>query len=154
MANTSSEAVIADALPSGFYNELRFPSGLSGVASLSRAIARAMRAETERSLVLAAVALKRYSLQNSNPPASLDSLVPTLLSSLPVDYMDGKPIKYRLATNGVPMLYSVGEDGADDQGDSQLSSSNKLSNPWSRKDFVWPLPATPEDILEAEKQAK
>lgn len=145
LADTRTERVIEDASPGGFYDELRFPSGLSGAASLSHAIGRAMRAETERSLVLAAVALKRHSLQNSNPPASLDALVPTLLSSLPIDYMNGKSIKYRLTTNGVPLLYSVGENGTDDHGDNRLYETNKLSNPWARNDYVWPLPASPED---------
>lgn len=130
----------------GFYDKLRFPSEMS-VSSLSRVLYRVMRVETERSLVLGAIALKRYILRYGKPPSSLSALVPEFLSSVPVDYMDGQPVKYRAQPDGGFLLYSVGEDGKDDGGDASLAPG-KISPgvTWNRKDVVWPAPATAEEV--------
>jgi hypothetical protein len=109
-----------------------------------------MRAETERSLVLCAVALKRYALRHGTAPASLDALVPELLASVPIDYMDGKPIRYRRNAGGGFVLYSVGADGRDDGGNVALmKGKTNLRNIWDRKDCVWPAPALPEEMRAA-----
>ena len=106
-----------------------------------------MRAETERSLVICAIALKRYSLRHGTPPASLDALVPEFVLSVPIDYMDGKPLKYHLNADGAFVLYSVGADGKDGGGDTALlPDKTSLHNPWDRKDCVWPSPALPDEI--------
>jgi hypothetical protein len=146
-AEAEVDQVIASAQNHNFYDALRFPLGASSMATLSRAVTRAMRAETERSLVLASIALKRYSLQNTNPPASLDALVPGFLAAVPTDYMDGKPIQYLVTAPGAPVLYSVGEDGVDDHGDSSPKTpDSRAGNIWARKDCVWPEPATAAEI--------
>jgi len=109
---------------------------------------RAMRAETERSMTICTIALKRYALAHGKCAASLDSIVPEFLKSVPVDYMDGQPMKYRLNADGSFLLYSVGEDGKDDGGDATLSPENKSGmNLWYRKDFIWPAPALPDEII-------
>ncbi len=147
-----SDLLAARAQNRNWYDELRFPFGVSSVATLSHAVNRAMRAETERSLALAAIALKRYGLQQTNPPASLASLVPQFLAAVPIDYMDGKPIKYFLSAEGTPVLYSIGEDGVDNRGDKQTADSSKVGgNWWARKDLVWPAPAAPGDSEPTQK---
>jgi len=106
-----------------------------------------MRGEAERSVVLCAIALKRYSLKHGNFPPSLDSLVPEFIASVPVDYMDGKPMGYRLEADGTFRLYSVGEDEKDDGGNAAVTAGKThLRDLWARKDFVWPRPATPEEV--------
>ena len=112
-----------------------------------------MRAETDRSLTLCAIALKRYSLRYGKLPESLKMLVPEFLSSLPVDYMDGKPIKYRLHNDGSFTLYSVGEDGKDNDGDLSLPEGSKSKDLWRRRDYVWPEPATLEEVEAYRKEA-
>jgi hypothetical protein len=78
---------------------------------------------------------------------SLDALVPEFLSSVPSDYMDGKPIKYRLDTGGAFVLYSVRADGKDDGGDSALlPDKTNLRMPWDRKDWGWPAPSQPDEV--------
>lgn len=135
------------------YDKLRF-CHWSSLSSLARTVDRAMRAETEKSLVICAIALRRYSLRHGKAPASLDSLVPDFLSAVPVDYMDGRPVKYRLNADGTFTLYSVGQDGKDDGGDaSLLPSKTTVRNLWDRKDFVWPAPALPEEIEAHRKEA-
>jgi len=136
-----------------FYDVLRYP-GLDSVYA-SQAIIKAMRAESERSLTLSAIGLKRYSLRHGNLPASLEALMPDFLPSVPVDYMDGKPVKYRLNSDGSFTLYSVGEDGKDDGGDATLLDEKKATRSlWARKDYVWPAPATPEEVEAYRKESR
>jgi hypothetical protein len=118
-----------------------------------KAIEKTMRAETERSMTICAVSLKRYFLRHGNFPSTLDALVPELLPSVPIDYMDGRPMKYRLRTDGSFALYSVGQDRKDDGGDSTLLPSTFPRNFWDRKDVVWPLPAVPDEIEAYRKEA-
>jgi hypothetical protein len=129
-----------------FYDHLRY--AVSDAPDwMSRVILRAMRAETERSMVITAIAIKRYSLRYGKPPAGLDLLVPEFVSSVPIDYMDGQPLKYHLRPEGGFTLYSVGENGKDDGGDTTLLPDQNMSQTlWNRKDFVWPSPALPEEI--------
>jgi hypothetical protein len=127
-----------------FYDVLRYP-GLDSVYA-SQAIIKAMRAETDRSLTLCAIGLKRYSLRHGELPATIEQLVPEFLATLPIDYMDGKPVKYRLNPDGSFTLYSVGEDGKDGGGDLTPPAGSRSKDMWGRRDCVWPAPALPEEI--------
>lgn len=92
-------------------------------------------------------ALKRFALRHGGPPQSLDALAPEFLRSIPVDYMDGKPIKFRPLPTGGFVLYSVGEDGKDDGGDASLRPGKTNSRMiWDRNDAVWPAPATAKEL--------
>lgn len=150
--------------PRGFYDRLRYPAPLFRVAIADHALTRAMRAETERSLMLSAIAVKRRALQRGFPPGSLSSIVPELLPEVPLDYLDGKPIRYRRTAGTVfqpdgpegsqPqfrkhafLLYSVGDNGTDDGGNSMLLPQRwNVRNLWERTDVVWPAEATPEEL--------
>lgn len=111
------------------------------------ATVKSARSETDRSMVLCAIALKRYSLRHSKPAPDLNALVPEFLPSVPTDYMDGKPLKYRLNADGAWLLYSVGNDGRDDGGDpSPAKPDQTYPLIWRGKDVVWPSPAKPEEI--------
>ena len=98
----------------------------------------AVRAETERALTLAAIAVKRYQLRHGAPPPSLEALTPEFLPALPYDPMSGKALCYRLEPNGGFLLYSVGEDGKDDGGDPGAASGNTYGL-WEGRDAVWPV---------------
>jgi hypothetical protein len=141
------DSLLEPATHTSFYDSLRHPQ-LSSYGALANSLKnRSMKAETERSLVLAAIALKRYSLRFGRPPPDLKSLVPDFLSSIPTDYMDGQPIKYHLEPDGKGFLYSVGEDCKDDGADMSLQPGKTSSrNWWLRKDVVWPQPALPDEI--------
>ncbi len=129
------------------YDRLRFPPPDS-VITLAYTIKKSTRAEIERALCITAIALKRYSLRHGKLPDNLNALVPEFLSAVPVDYMDGKPLKYRLNTDGSFTLYSVGEDGLDDGGNFAPREDYHGSDLWKRLDYVWPAPATPEEVEE------
>ena len=109
-----------------------------------------MRAEAARQMTIAAIALKRYQLKHGNYPPDLNSLVPEFLPAVPLDPVDGQPLLYRRNADGTFLLYSVGENGVDDAGDPSLEKGVTSSNyGWQNPhalDWVWPQPATPEEI--------
>jgi hypothetical protein len=107
----------------------------------SKAFFTSMKNLTLNEMVLAAIAIKRYELSHGKPPSDLTSLVPEFLGAAPVDLMDGQVLRYRLNSNGTFLLYSVGENGKDDGGDSEVESSTKGSQNgfrWNGRDWVWP----------------
>jgi hypothetical protein len=73
----------------------------------------------------AAVAVERYRLARGDWPRDLAALVPDYLKEAPSDPYDGRPLRYRRTADGV-VVYSVGPDGADDQG--------KLDRTWQPPD--------------------
>ena len=107
-----------------------------------------------RRLAATAVAWERYRLVKGQPPPDLAALVPAFLAAVPLDPMDGRPLRYHPGPPGAFLLYTVGEDGRDDGGDGHpaTTNSNYLSL-IAGKDWVWPAVATPEDLA-AEAQKK
>jgi len=127
--------------------------------ALGQAIHAAIRSETQCELTVTAIALKRYQLRTGKLPSNLDALIPEFLPALPIDYMDGKPLRYRPNADGTFVLYSVGGDGKDDGGDPNPVKAGKrvLSFFWSWEnahDVVWPMPATPEEVVAYEASTK
>jgi len=102
---------------------------------------------TVRKLCLTAIAIRRYQLDHANTaPSSLADLVPKYLSAVPLDPMDGKPLRYSTNGAGDYTLYSVGKDGVDDGGNA-ASPPSPSGNPTldfaNRIDIVWPQAEKP-----------
>jgi hypothetical protein len=117
---------------------------------LSAVFGNVMRVETAKQMVTTAIALKRYQLKHGNYPLDLNSLVPEFVPKVPLDPVDGRPLRYRRNADGTFLLYSVGENGKDDGGNPALeqgveSSSYYWQNPQAL-DWVWPQPATEQEI--------
>jgi len=113
-----------------------------GMANFSKAIQTAMRYETRRELTIAALAVERHRLRLGRPPATLNDLVPAFLPAVPVDWMDGKLLRYRLNADGTFTLWSIGEDLKDDGGDgSDAAPATRTTDIWERRDVVWPRAA-------------
>jgi hypothetical protein len=113
---------------------------------------RGLATETARDMVITAIALKRYQLLHRQLPSKLQELIPALLTTVPIDWMDGQPLHYRPKAGGTFLLYSVGENGKDDggnpspeKGGAHDGGSSYWQNPYAL-DRVWPQPATPEEI--------
>lgn len=98
--------------------------------------------ETERRLCVTDIACKRYQLRHGHSPPGLAALVPEFLKAVPIDPMSGRPICYRLNSDGTVVLYSVGEDGHDDGGDPTPSSPKVGPGLWTGRDAVWPAPVS------------
>lgn len=144
------DQVTEETLTTGWYDRLRSP-GPDSISTLARLPRRAMQTETERSLILAAIALKRHFIKHSRYPESLEAMVPELLSIVPIDYMDGQPIRYRLGDNTSFLLYSVGTNCKDNNGDGTVESDESHGRGWwTRKDTVWPGLAVDNSLAEFE----
>lgn len=61
------------------------------------------------------IALEQYRRSHGTFPSSLGELVPSLLPSLPIDFADGQPLRYKLLGKTF-VLYSVGADKNDNGG--------------------------------------
>jgi hypothetical protein len=128
--------------PGGDYESWRyFLTGLL-VPGTSKAGTRAFRAQTHCEIIVAAVALKRYHMRHKKYPNSLDELVPEFVPRVPLDWMDGKPLRYRVDGDQF-VLWSVGPNGRDDRG----SSKSKPPFGWMLgPDDVWPRAASEEEV--------
>jgi hypothetical protein len=116
-------------------------------------MARATETEARRRLIVTAIALERYRGRHGAYPKTLQELVPELLKNPPVDFMDGKPLRYRLTDDGRFVLYSVGLDCIDDGGTMPRPGPQRASYPGApgsgipqRTDLVWPRPASEAEV--------
>ncbi|MEO7299696.1 MAG: hypothetical protein ABI042_14100 [Verrucomicrobiota bacterium] len=134
-------------------------SELYGAEVMTRTITKLASAKIARQLAGTASALFRFKLEHGKFPSALAELAPKILPALPTDPIDGKPLRYRLNSEGNFLLYSIGENGIDDNGDPRPENPtaspdqkwNRPRHPLFGRDWVWPLPATEEQILEWEK---
>ncbi|HTL19073.1 MAG TPA: hypothetical protein VL793_17670, partial [Patescibacteria group bacterium] len=134
-------------------------------------LARAADAEARRRIIVTALALERYRLRHHAYPQTLQELVPDFLKSSPVDFMDGKPLRYRLTADSHFVLHSVGLDGVDDQGKNEPGSTmlvygeqmGRARFPASGQgpasvglrrgeDIVWPRPASASEVESLQEQ--
>lgn len=111
--------------------------------------ARMADAEARRRILITAIALERYRGKHGAYPATLAPLAPELLKAVPLDFMDGKPLRYRLTDDGHFVLYSVGLDCVDDGGQLAPLPGGGASAPpedgeeyfmATNVDIVWPRP--------------
>jgi hypothetical protein len=134
-----------------FPSQTDFHSILSeSIVTLGHAFRKVMAIESAKRVVITAIALKRYQLKHGECPAHLNSLAPEFLPAVPLDPVDGQPLRYRRNADGTFLLYSVGENGKDDGGDPSLekgveSSSFNWLHPRAL-DWVWPQPASPGEV--------
>jgi hypothetical protein len=133
------------------FRALRIPNYIDGFEdqSLIKELRKTLRIEAGRRVVMTAIALKRFQLRHGKWPGTLGELAPEFLASVPIDPDDGKPLKYHPNADGAFLLYSVGEDGVDNGGDSTTTTSGGPSLFWlyaKARDWVWPQPASPAEL--------
>src|SRR5262249_22691219 len=116
----------------------RYLFSLVAIPNYNKAFQTAVQNETLRQLALVAISVRRYELQHGGqPPSSLDFLVPQFLAAIPRDYFSTNTLRYRLVDGG-PLLYSVGLDGKDDQGDATPAQTGQAPGLWVGRDIIWP----------------
>ncbi|MGO8838275.1 MAG: hypothetical protein ACLQAH_12730 [Limisphaerales bacterium] len=108
---------------------------------------RAAEAEAQRRVLITALALERYRGKHGFFPNSLAELTPEFLKTPLPGFMDGQPLRYRLAADGHFLLYSVGLDGVDNGGkmrrswrETGLDRPPRPGTPEAEFDLVWPMP--------------
>jgi len=92
--------------------------------------------QTVTDLAMLACALERYRIAEDQYPEKLGSLVPRFIASIPADVINGEPLKYRRTYDGQFVLYSVGWNEKDDQGEIALSKSKSFVD-YDAGDCVW-----------------
>ena len=113
-------------------------SPLDNRPALGAGARRFAYAQSSVNLARTAIALERYQLAHGTYPGSLDALVPQFIARLPLDVINGQPLRYRLEANGPFVLYSVGWNEADDGGEV---GRIKYGTPdISEGDWVWRYP--------------
>lgn len=95
--------------------KLRYPLITMLMPALSKAALNKDLADARRDAAITSIALARYHADHQHYPASLSDLLPDYLPALPLDPVDGQPLRYLLTPQG-PILYSLGIDEDDDQG--------------------------------------
>jgi hypothetical protein len=98
---------------------------------LAKVHAKADRSLTTSRLAITVAGLERHRLATGSYPKSLDDLVPKWVPAVPLDPMDGQPLRYRLNADGTFTLYGVGPNHTDDNGVFESQQGQDL-------DWAWP----------------
>lgn len=115
------------------------------------------RLKTNQHLAAVGLAIRLYASDNNGAlPPSLDALVPKYLPAVPLDAMDGAALRYD-STRAI--LWSVGADQKDDNGDESTPRPSSVYGRWLAKDVVVhlrpvarTLPPKPEEEDAAQTQ--
>jgi hypothetical protein len=99
---------------------------------------RAAYGQTAANLARVAIALERYRLVHGTYPESLDALAPQFIAKLPHDIINGQPLHYRQTADGQFVLYSVGWNETDDDGEVSFKEDGSVDR--DTGDWVWQYP--------------
>lgn len=94
-------------------------------------------------LALIACGLERYHLQNGSYPATLAELVPKYLPTIPPDVVKGQPLHYQAQGTNTFLLYSIGWNGVDDHGGTNLIFNGTREG--DTADWIWPQTMNPSN---------
>jgi tetratricopeptide (TPR) repeat protein len=92
-------------------------------------------------LARVAIALERYRLAHGDYPDSLDALASQFNAGVPHDIINGGPLHYRRTPDGQFILYSVGWNETDDDGEVVFQKGSTSAVDISQGDWVWQYPA-------------
>jgi len=102
-----------------FLHELAYATGTFTIyserASTAGKLRYALGLQTKIDLAKLALAAELYRFRHGDYPASAAALVPEFLPSVPVDLMDGKPLRYARDDNRY-RIWSIGGNNVDDGG--------------------------------------
>jgi hypothetical protein len=135
-----------DTVPNSFdsilTNTLDFHYMLSSsITTLSPYLKKAASTEAARRMTVTAIALKRYHMQRQRYPDRLSDLPGGLTTEL-TDPADGKSLRYSPLSKSSFQLYSIGEDGIDDNGNPSPHNATSSRSWLYGRDWVWPQPET------------
>jgi hypothetical protein len=97
--------------------------------ALSRCTTVDLRTSAQLRTAHACLAIERYRLAADKLPDTLSELIPTYLGAVPKDPFDGKELRYKKLETGF-VVYSIGEDGSDDDGKEKPRKRTKPPSPW------------------------
>jgi hypothetical protein len=109
---------------------------LSAIVATAR---KSARIQVEVDLARTTCALERYRLAHGEYPETLDALMPQFVKEVPKDIFGGKPLRYRLNSDGNFVLYSIGWNEKDDGGFFSYPSGSSMPR-FEQGDWVWQYP--------------
>ena len=74
----------------------------------------------------AALALERYRMATGKYPGRLEDLLPKYRRALPIDPIDGEPLRYRREDGGAAVIYSIYKNMKDDGGTTDIDDYEAL----------------------------
>jgi hypothetical protein len=108
--------------------------------AIHKAIDRTARAQATLDLAVVACALERRRLSTGQYPDRLDALTPGFLERVPLDPVNGEPLKYRRTDDSRFVLWSVGLNLKDDGGTFATQKQGKPAPDLKEGDWVWQYP--------------
>ncbi len=111
------------------------------VPALGSVLERAASAQATLDMARCALAIERYRLRHGHLPQTLGELVPEFLPKVPGDVVSGDPLRYKAASDGTFLLYSVGGNGTDEGGEYREKPGATGRPLWTEGDWVWPQPS-------------
>jgi len=97
--------------------------------SFTLIIAKYRRRAAELRATAVVLASRQYEQAEHHSAQTLQDLVPKYLSEVPVDPFDGKPLRYRVRTDGRWIVYSVGPNQLDENGEQPKGDPRKYTDP-------------------------
>lgn len=82
-----------------------------------------------------ALALERYRLAEGTYPIEIKELVPKFCRELPIDPIDGNPLRYRIEADGSAVVYSINVNLKDNGGTADREDYEAVQ----QGDYVWHL---------------
>jgi hypothetical protein len=110
------------------------------VPAINKSVAKTGRTQASVNLAATACALERFREHAGRYPENLDALVPRFMERLPVDPVNGEPLRYRLLDDGRFVLYSVGLNRKDDGGTAWRDKKGRVQPDQAEGDWVWQYP--------------
>lgn len=108
------------------------------VPNFTKAFAATAQYQTFADEAQIACALERYRLAKGQYPNALAALKPQFITKIPHDIINGQPLHYRRTEAGKFLLYSVGWNEVDDNGQIEPAKTNSSAN--TSGDWVWERP--------------
>ncbi len=92
---------------------------------------RMARSQSGLDQAVIACALERYRLAKKDLPETLEALVPTYLSKVPHDVVEGRALKYTRLGRDTYRLYALGWDGVDGGGSVEGKDGDPATGDWT-----------------------
>ena len=122
-----------------FFATFLMPRGGATAVEVTR---RYAYAQSALDLAATGCAIERYRLARRQVPERLEQLVPDWIARVPVDLIDGRPLRYRRLDGNRYVLYSVGWNQIDDGGavverPAGSRSRDGFAQDQRKGDWVW-----------------
>jgi len=112
--------------------------------ALEKAVLRSAQMQTYVDATRIACALERYRMSNGRLSETLEPLVPQFIDKIPNDVIDGEPLRYRSNSKGGYVLYSIGWNEKDDEGQLAWTKDMKEKRvDMTNGDWVWIMNSAP-----------